>query len=272
MSPPGEVTAQTTDVQGATVTLSSGDTLTARLIIGCDGRASGTAGRAGIRRTGWGYGQTAVVCAVGHDRPHDGVAHQIFFSGGPLAVLPLTGKRCSVVWSDTARAIDAAMALDIPAFTAELSRRIGGFLGDITLSAARQAYPLSLQMAEHYTDNRLVLVGDAAHAIHPIAGQGLNMGLRDAAALADVIAESRRAGLDFGGAAIEDYEAWRNFDNKMLGMSTDMLNRLFSNNITPLRHARRLGLAAVNRFKPAQQFFMKEAAGETGLLPSLLQR
>jgi len=154
------------------------------------------------------------------------------------------------------------MALDDASFTAELARRIGGFLGEINICAPRQAYPLSLQMAERYTAERLVLIGDAAHAIHPIAGQGLNMGLRDGAALADVAAESLSAGLDIGSAAIGDYEAWRNFDNKILGASTDMLNRLFSNKITPIRHARRLGLAAVNRFKPAQTFFMKEAAGE----------
>jgi len=164
------------------------------------------------------------------------------------------------------------MSLEVHAFTAELARRIGGFLGEIKLCAPRQAFPLSLQMADRYTDNRLILLGDAAHAIHPIAGQGLNMGLRDAAALADVIAESRSTGLDIGGAAIGDYEAWRNFDNKLLGLTTDMLNRLFSNNILPLRHARRLGLAAVNWAKPAQTFFMKEAAGESGALPSLLRR
>jgi len=257
--------------QNVNVTFEGIVSLTASLLVGADGRNSTLRQKAGIDVQRFAYDQKAIVTTFEHALPHDGVAYQIFFAGGPLALLPLTNNRCSIVWSDTARAVDAAMALDEPAFTAELARRIGGFLGEINLIAPRQAFPLSLQMAERYTDNRLVLVGDAAHAIHPLAGQGLNMGLRDAAALADVVAESHAVGLDLGGAAIGDYEAWRNFDNKTLALSTDMLNRLFSNNIAPIRHARRLGLAAVNRFKPAQKFFMKEAAGETGTLPSLLR-
>ena len=255
----------------ATVTLGDTTELTASLLVAADGRNSGLRQKADIDVQRFTYEQKAIVTTFEHELPHDGVAHQIFFAGGPLALLPLTDNRSSIVWSDTARAVDAAMALGDMAFTAELARRIGGFLGEIKLCAPRQTFPLSLQMAERYTGNRLVLVGDAAHAIHPIAGQGLNMGLRDAAALADVVAESRSVGLDLGGSAIEAYEAWRNFDNKMLGASTDVLNRLFSNNIMPIRHARRLGLAAVNRSKTAQKFFMKEAAGETGNLPSLLR-
>ena len=255
----------------ATVTLGDTTELTASLLVAADGRNSGLRQKADIDVQRFAYEQKAIVTTFEHELPHDGVAHQIFFAGGPLALLPLTYNRSSIVWSDTARAVDAAMALGDMAFTAELARRIGGFLGEIKLCAPRQTFPLSLQMAERYTGNRLVLVGDAAHAIHPIAGQGLNMGLRDAAALADVVAESRSVGLDLGGSAIEAYEAWRNFDNKMLGASTDVLNRLFSNNIMPIRHARRLGLAAVNRSKTAQKFFIKEAAGETGNLPSLLR-
>ena len=254
------------------VTLKNHTVLTASLLVAADGRNSPLRRQAGIDVQRFGYDQKAIVTTFTHELPHDGVAHQIFFAGGPLALLPLSGQRCSIVWSDSARAVDAAMALGVPAFTDELARRIGGFLGDINLSAPRQAFPLSLQMTERYTDERLVLIGDAAHAIHPIAGQGLNMGLRDAAALADVVESSLSAGLDIGGAVIGGYEAWRNFDNKLLGATTDMLNRLFSNNIAPLRHARRVGLAAVNRFKPAQKFFMKEAAGESGTLPSLLRR
>ena len=254
-----------------TVTLGDGAEITAKLLVAADGRNSALRRGAGIEVQRWGYDQKAIVTTFRHDLPHDGVAHQIFFAGGPLALLPLTDNRCSIVWSDKAEAVDAAMALDADAFTAELARRIGGFLGEVSLCAPRAAYPLSLQMAERYTDTRLALVGDAAHAIHPIAGQGLNMGLRDAAALADVVAEARSVGLDIGGAVLGDYAAWRNFDNKALAMSTDILNRLFSNNIAPVRHARRLGLAAVNRFKPAQKFFMQEAAGEAGTLPSLLR-
>jgi 2-octaprenyl-6-methoxyphenol hydroxylase len=268
---PIEIAETRRDAKEAVVKLMDGTLLTASLLVAADGRNSALRKSAGIDVQRFAYDQKAIVTTFAHELPNDGVAHQIFFAGGPLALLPLTDNRCSIVWSDTARAVEAAMALQTDAFTTELSRRIGGFLGEIKLSAPRQAYPLSLQMAERYTDDRLVLVGDAAHAIHPIAGQGLNMGLRDAAALADVVAEARSVGLDLGGAAIGDYEAWRNFDNKMLGVSTDILNRLFSNNIAPLRHARRLGLAAVNRFKPAQMFFMKEAAGETGTLPSLLR-
>lgn len=258
--------------QNVTVLLGDKTDLSASLLVAADGRNSALRQKAGIDVQCFAYSQKAIVTTFEHELPHDGVAHQIFFAGGPLALLPLTHNRCSIVWSDTARAVDAAMALDEAAFTAELARRIGGFLGEIKLCAPRQAFPLSLQMAERYTDNRLVLLGDAAHAIHPLAGQGLNLGLRDAAALADVVTESRSVGLDLGGAAIGEYEVWRNFDNKMLGLTTDMLNRLFSNNIMPIRHVRRLGLAAVNRFKPAQKFFMKEAAGETGNLPSLLKR
>jgi len=269
---PVEIAETLREAQCVTVTLKGSSPFTGSLLVAADGRNSALRRRAGIDVQRFTYDQKAIVTTFKHELPNDGVAHQTFFAGGPLALLPLTENRCSIVWSDSARAVDAAMALDETSFTAELARRIGGFLGEIALSAPRQAYPLSLQMAERYTAERLVLVGDAAHAIHPIAGQGLNMGLRDGAALADVIAASLSAGLDLGGVSIGDYEAWRNFDNKILGASTDTLNRFFSNNITPIRHARRLGLAAVNRFKPAQRFFMKEAAGETGTLPSLLRR
>lgn len=263
----------TSERGGASVTVTFADKMqiTGALLAAADGRNSNLRKSAGIGVSKRDYSQKALVTTFTHELPHDGVAHQIFFPGGPLALLPLTQNRMSIVWSDKSSAIEAAIALSQEAFLAELARRTGGFLGEMSLCAPRQSYPLSLQMAERYTDTRLVLVGDAAHAIHPLAGQGLNMGLRDAAALADVIAASRAVGLDIGGSDLRAYGAWRNYDNQMLAMSTDLLNGLFSNKILPLRHGRRLGLAAVNRSAIAKTFFMKEAAGQKGQLPSLIR-
>lgn len=268
---PFEILTADRDSAEVKVTLADNTIIKAALLVAADGRNSALRKSAGIDVSKRSYSQKALVTTFTHELPHDGVAHQIFFPGGPLALLPLTGNRMSIVWSDKAAAIEAAMALPEDAFLAELARRTGDFLGTMTLCAPRQSYPLSLQMAEAYTDTRLVLVGDAAHAIHPLAGQGLNMGLRDAAALADVISNARAVGLDIGGADLGAYEAWRNFDNQTLALSTDMLNGLFSNKIMPLRHIRRLGLAAVNRSDIAKSFFMKEASGQTGELPSLLR-
>ena len=267
---PAQVLSVKRSGMAAEVELADVGILKAALLVAADGRHSSQRKSAGIEVSRRQYAQKALVTTFSHALPHEGVAHQIFFPGGPLALLPLTQNRMSIVWSDKAAAIDAALAIDETAFIAELRRRIGDFLGDMTLTAPRQTYPLSLQMAERYTDTRLALIGDAAHAIHPIAGQGLNMGLRDAAALADVIAAARSVGLDIGGTDLGDYEAWRNFDNQMLAMSTDILNGLFSNKIMPLRHARRLGLAAVNQSDLAKSFFMIEASGQSGDLPSLL--
>ena len=185
--------------------------------------------------------------------------------------MPLTQNRISIVWSDRARAIDALVQLPEHDFLSEFRRRSGDFLGDMFVSAERQVFPLSLQISEAYTSTRLALVGDAAHAIHPLAGQGLNMGLRDAAALADVIGRARALGLDIGGATLDDYAAWRNFDNESLAMVTDVLNKLFSNNNLPIRHLRRLGLFTVNNTSMIKTFLMKEASGYNGNIPSLLR-
>ena len=216
------------------------------------------------------YNQKALVTTFCHEFPHDGVAHQIFFSGGPLALLPLTDNRMSIVWTDKAAAIEAAMSLPENAFLAELHRRSGHFLGEMFLCADRQMFPLSLQMAETYTAPRFVLVGDAAHVIHPLAGQGLNMGLRDAAALAGVIAKSQSLGLDIG-TDLKDYDVWRNVDTQGLAVMTDILNKVFSNRVSPIRHIRRLGLAAINQTDIIKSFLMKEASGQNGNLPSLLR-
>lgn len=267
---PAQVLSVKRTSMAAEVELADVGILKAALLVAADGRHSSQRKSAGIEVYRRQYAQKALVTTFSHALPHEGVAHQIFFPSGPLALLPLTQNRMSIVWSDKAAAIDAALAIDENAFISELRRRIGDFLGDMTLTAPRQTYPLSLQMAERYTDTRLALIGDAAHAIHPIAGQGLNMGLRDAAALADVMAAVQSVGLDIGGTDLGDYEAWRNFDNQMLAMSTDILNGLFSNKIMPLRHARRLGLAAVNQSDLAKFFFMIEASGQSGDLPSLL--
>ena len=252
------------------VSLSNGVEITGSLIVAADGRRSTQRKSAGIGVFRHRYNQKALVTTFCHEFPHDGVAHQIFFSGGPLALLPLTENRMSIVWTDRASAIEAAMNLPEKAFIAELRRRSGNFLGEMFLCADRQMFPLSLQMAETYTSNRLALVGDAAHAIHPLAGQGLNMGLRDAAALADVIVKSKSLGLDIG-TDLKDYNVWRNFDTQVLAASTDILNRVFSNRVSPIRHMRRLGLAAINQTSVAKSFFMKEASGKSGNLPSLLR-
>ncbi|NCO86943.1 MAG: UbiH/UbiF/VisC/COQ6 family ubiquinone biosynthesis hydroxylase [Rhodobacterales bacterium] len=271
---PGEsVVAQTADAQGVTVTLASGRLLSGALLVGADGRQSSTAARAGITRTGWGYGQTAIVCAVAHALPHHGIAHQFFMPHGPLAILPLTGNRCSIVWSETDSRAAEVMALDDEAFLAALRPAFGSFLGDITLAGARFSYPLGLTLANSLVACRMALVGDAAHGVHPIAGQGLNAGLRDVAALADVLGAARRRGEDIGSAQVlARYQQWRRFDTATLALATDTFNRLFSNDIGPIRALRDLGLGAVNAMPALRRSFIREAAGLTGDMPALMRR
>ena len=194
------VVSQSVTPHGISVTLASGRGLTAAVLIGADGRSSGTATRAGIKRIGWGYDQTAIVCAVEHDLPHHGIAHQFFMPAGPLAILPLTGNRCSVVWSETTGRAAQIMALDDAGFLDALRPAFGSFLGQIRLVGARFTYPLGLTLAHSLVAPRVALVGDAAHGVHPIAGQGLNSGLRDVAALAEVLGDARRRGEDIGAA------------------------------------------------------------------------
>ena len=266
------VTAQESDATGVTVTLASGKTLTGRLLIGADGRASGTAARAGIRRTGWGYGQTALVAAIEHELPHHGIAHQFFMPPGPLAILPLPGNVSSIVWSETDATAARFAALPDEEFMEVLRPRFGDFLGAIKLRGARYTYPLSLTVANSFVADRLALIGDAAHGMHPIAGQGLNAGLRDVAALAQVMTEAARRGEDIAAPdVLARYQQWRRFDTATLALATDLTNRLFSNDNPLLRAARDLGMGALGHMPRLRRGFIREAAGLTGDLPELMK-
>ena len=259
---PGRVTAR----------LSDGSTLRAALVVAADGRNSALRRAAGIRAVEWRYPQAGIVCTVVHERDHGGAAQERFLPAGPFAILPLKGKRSSLVWTERAELAPAIMALEEARFEEEMRERFGDFLGAVRLLGPRWCYPLSFLHAESYVAKRLVLVGDAAHCMHPLAGQGLNMGLRDVAALAEILVEARRLGLDVGAERVlERYQRWRRFDNLVLLAVTDSLNRLFSNEIPPVRLARDLGLAAVNRVPPLKRLLMRHAGGTLGKLPRLLQ-
>jgi len=262
------VVDQCTAPDHAAVTLASGRRITGRVLVGCDGRASGTARRAGIRRTGWNYGQTAIVCAVSHEKPHGGIAHQFFMPHGPLAILPLPDNRSSIVWSETTARADRIMTMEADDFLDALRPAFGSFLGEIALEGQRFAYPLRLTLASAFVADRLALVGDAAHGMHPIAGQGLNAGMRDVAALAEVLTEARARGEDIASAQVlARYQKWRRFDTAALALATDSFNRLFSNDNPLLRPIRDLGMGAVNAVPGLRRGFIREAAGLTGDLP-----
>ncbi|MBE1290061.1 MAG: 2-octaprenyl-6-methoxyphenyl hydroxylase [Rhodobacteraceae bacterium] len=266
------VVDQSTDGALAEVTLADGQRLQGRILIGADGRASGVAARAGIRRQGWDYGQTALVCAVKHELPHNGIAHQFFMPSGPLAILPLPDNRCSIVWSEkTARAAQIARANDAE-FLKALRPAFGDFLGEIELAGVRFSYPLKLTLAEQFIAPRLALVGDAAHGVHPIAGQGLNLGFRDIGALTEVLHEARLHGEDIASELVlERYQQWRRFDTTALALGMDTVNRLFSNDNPALRLIRDIGMGLVSATPALRRGFMRQAAGLTGDLPRLLQ-
>ena len=256
---------------GVSVTLSSGKKISARALIGCDGRGSGTAERAGIKRIGWGYGQTALVCAIEHEKPHGGIAHQFFMPTGPLAILPLTGNRSSIVWSETEANATAFNALSDAEYLTMLRPRFGNFLGEISLAGARYSYPLALSITDRLVADRTALVGDAAHGLHPIAGQGLNAGMRDIAALVQIITEAQKRGEDYGSLAVlKRYEEWRRFDNTALALATDTFNKLFSNDNLVLRLGRDLGMGLINKLPGLRRGFIREAAGLSGDLPDLM--
>ncbi len=266
------VSAQEVDERGVTLTLASGKTVSGRMVVGCDGRASGTASRAGIRRTGWGYGQTALVAAVAHERPHHGIAHQFFMPPGPLAILPLPGNVSSIVWSESEATAASFAALSDEDFMEVLRPRFGDFLGEISLKGKRFTYPLGLTIANSFVAERLALVGDAAHGMHPIAGQGLNAGLRDVGALAQVASEAARRGEDFAAPdVLARYQQWRRFDTATLAAVTDATNRLFSNDNPLLRLGRDIGMGVLGAMPGLRRGFIREAAGLTGDLPELMK-
>ncbi len=254
------------------IRLDNGQELIAELLIGAEGRSSPLREAAGIRTHEWGYNQWGVVATVEHEHEHHGIAHEYFLPAGPFAILPLSGRRCSLVWTEKPAAAQFLQSCEQEFFQAELERRFGDFLGKLTATGPRWAYPLTLMAVEQYTAPGLVLVGDAAHGMHPIAGQGFNAGIRDAAVLADILAGNLRNGLATDDAtALKTYEQRRRFDNASLLAATDMFVRLFSNDIAPIRHLRGLGMSAVDAIGPARRFFALEAGGGIGSLPNLLR-
>ncbi len=258
--------------QHVTVRLHDGATIATRLLVAADGARSRLRERAGIQTRGWSYGQSAIVTTVAHERDHQGRAEEHFLPPGPFAMLPLRHHRCSIVWTEHAADADRLVALPDQEFHAALERRFGLGLGEITVVGGRRAYPLGLWVANRFIADRLALIGDAAHVIHPIAGQGLNLGLRDVAALAEAVVDAARLGLDPGGAdVLERYQRWRRFDTMAMGVSTDSLNRLFSNRSDVLRLARDVGLGIVDRLPVLKRLFMREAAGLVGDVPKLLR-
>lgn len=269
---PARVAKATFGPREAQVTLADGRTLAAPLVVGAEGRGSVIRTEAGIGAIGWDYKQTGVVATVRMARPHEGVAHEYFLPGGPFAILPLTGDRASLVWTESTARAQALKTARPEVFQAHLERRFGDFLGDLTVEGPVFTYPLSLQLAERFVAPRVALLGDAAHGVHPIAGQGLNLGLKGAAALAEVLVDAMRVGEDIGSEVVlERYAAWRRFDTVTLSAGMDAFVRLFSNDNPLLRMARGVGMAAVNRVAPARRFFMHEAGGAVGDLPRLLR-
>jgi 2-octaprenyl-6-methoxyphenol hydroxylase len=260
------------DGDGATAELADGTALRARLVVAADGARSAIRQNAGIATHGWNYGQSAIVINVGHERDHEGRAEEHFLPAGPFAILPLKGLRSSIVWTEATHDAERIVALSDDAFHAELEQRFKLQLGEISVLGARRVHPLGFFVARAFIADRIALIGDAAHVIHPIAGQGLNMGLKDVAALAEAIVDAARLGLDPGAAnVLERYQRWRRFDTMAMGFATDGLNRLFSNRSDVLRLARDVGLGLVERIPNLKRLLIREAAGLVGEVPKLLR-
>lgn len=252
--------------------LRSAGSVAARVMVAAEGRESASREQMGIGLVSWSYPQWGIVATVGHERPHNGTAYEHFLPSGPFAILPMTGNRSSLVWTERAEAAPAMLALSDEDFDAEIARRFGSHLGATKAEGPRWSYPLKFHLARSYVRPRFALAGDTAHGVHPIAGQGLNLGLKDAAALAEVLLDAARLGLDIGAIdVLKRYERWRRFDSALMGLTMDAMNRLFSNDIAPIRAVRDLGLGIADRIGPLRRFLMRNAGGDVGKLPRLLK-
>lgn len=253
-------------------TLANGETVRAKLAIAADGRDSPMRERMGIGIVGWSYSQWGIVATVEHEKPHNGVAYEHFLPSGPFAILPMTGNRSSLVWTERDTLAPAMMALSAAEFDAEIARRFGTHLGKTRAAGPRWSYPLRFHLARDFVRPRFAIAGDAAHGIHPLAGQGLNLGFKDVGALAEIVLDAARLGLDFGTLdVLKRYERWRRFDSFALAAAMDGLNRLFSNDIAPLRFVRDLGMGIVDQVGPVRRFLMRHAGGDVGRLPRLMR-
>jgi 2-octaprenyl-6-methoxyphenol hydroxylase len=281
---PAALTDIEVGARGVTATLANGETVQAALAIAADGRDSPMRELMGLHVITWSYPQTGIVATVEHEKPHNGVAYEHFLPSGPFAILPMTpaassealgqhnANRSSLVWTESDTLAPAMMQLDAADFDEEIARRFGAHLGATKAAGPRWSYPLKFHLARGFVKPRFALAGDSAHGIHPIAGQGLNLGLKDAAALTEVLLDAARLGLDIGALdTLQKYERWRRFDSFALSVATDGLNRLFSNDIVPLRALRDLGLGIVDAIGPARRFFMRHAGGDVGKLPRLMK-
>ena len=269
---PAALTDLKTGAHGITATLGNGETIEAALAVAADGRDSPMRDLMGLQVISWSYPQWGIVATVEHEKPHNGVAYEHFLPSGPFAILPMTGNRSSLVWTEDESLAPAMMKLDAEEFDAQIARRFGTHLGATKAAGSRWSYPLKFHLARGFVKPRFALAGDSAHGIHPIAGQGLNLGLKDAAALTEVVLDAARLGLDIGNLdTLQKYERWRRFDSFALSVATDGLNRLFSNDIAPLRLLRDVGMGIVDSIGPARRFFMRHAGGDIGRLPRLMK-
>ncbi len=269
---PAALTDLKLEGSGIVATLATGETVKAKLAIAADGRESPMRELVGLGVVSWSYAQWGIVATVEHEKPHNGVAYEHFLPAGPFAILPMTGNRSSLVWTERDSIAPLMMQLDAQGFDAQIARRFGSHLGKAKAAGPRWSYPLNFHLARGYVKPRFALAGDSAHGIHPIAGQGFNLGLKDAAALSEIILDAARLGLDIGSLAVlQKYERWRRFDSLVMSFAMDGLNRLFSNDIAPLRMLRDVGMGIVDAVGPARRFFMRHAGGDVGKLPRLMK-